>query len=466
MKRFGKTSRPAVSLICGMALIAASFAHALGQQTATAKRALTHQDYDSWHSIQSPQISRDGKFIAYAFMAQDGDSEIVVRNLASGAEWRAPRGYRAPAPPPDDSIPNVAELIAAQARLVRPVFTADSRFVAFSIEPTKAEVNKAKKEKKKPEDMPKNSLGIMDASTGQVTRFEKVKSFQVPEDGSGFIAYLLEAKPEAKKPDDKAATPAASEGVGASPTASQRGSNPTPGPPAGQPGRGGTVREGAQGSSSSSRAKKKEYGSDLILRNLSTGTERTFNDALDYTLSKDAKTLVFAVSSKKEETNGTYALAPQSDAAPVPLLAGKGKYQKLTWDEDQTELAFISDRDDQESKQPKFKVYLWNRAGNATVVEGGGSGQGLDRNHAATSITGSAAEVVSTSSVGFRKDFVVSDKATLGFSLDGSHLFLGAAPPPEPEKSPGRRNSGGRKSPRRSVALEGRLCSADPKSSR
>ena len=76
-------------LLCALALLVTSFAYALGQQT-TAKRALTHQDYDSWHSIQSPQISRDGKFIAYAFMAQDGDSEIVVRNLASGAEWRAP----------------------------------------------------------------------------------------------------------------------------------------------------------------------------------------------------------------------------------------------------------------------------------------------------------------------------------------------------------------------------------------
>src|SRR6058998_3046552 len=140
MKPFGKVSKQLTSAICAIALLASSFAYALGQQK-TSKRALTHQDYDSWHSIQSPQISRDGKFIAYAFMAQDGDSEIVVRNLASGAEWRAPRGYRAPAPPPDISIPNVGELIAANARLSRPFFTADGRFVVFSIEPTKAEVN-------------------------------------------------------------------------------------------------------------------------------------------------------------------------------------------------------------------------------------------------------------------------------------------------------------------------------------
>src|SRR6202040_3602350 len=108
---------------------------------------------------------------------------------------------------------------AAQARLVRPAFTADSRFVVFSIEPTKADVNKAKKAGSSPtvregsggsstsKDMPKNALGIMDLSNGQVTRIENVKSFQVPEDGSGFIAYLLEPKPEPKKPDDRGSSP-------------------------------------------------------------------------------------------------------------------------------------------------------------------------------------------------------------------------------------------------------------------
>jgi len=442
MKHFGRVSRRCTSAICVIALLATSLAHAYGQETSS-KRALAHRDYDSWHSIQSPQISRDGKFIAYAFMAQDGDSEVVVRNLASGNEWRAPRGYRPPVPPPDDPAANVAEILAAQGRLVRPAITADSRFVVFSIEPAKADVNKAKKEKKKPEDMPKNALGIMDTSTGQVTRIEKVKSFQVPEDGSGFIAYLLEAKPEAKKPDDKAATPTTSESAGASPAASPPSSSGGSSPSA-----------GAQGSPSSPRApKKKDYGSDLVLRNLSDGTERTFNDVLDYTLSKDAKTLVYAVSSKKEETNGVFAVATQTEAAPAALLTGKGKYLKPTWDEEQTELAFISDRDDAEAKQPKFKVYLWNRSGNATVIEGGGSSptpgspagqpgwggavrEGLDRNHAATNVISNATEIVSTSSAGFRKDFVVSEKATLGFSLDGARLFLGAAPPPEAEKNP------------------------------
>src|SRR5262249_13400073 len=132
-------------------------------------------------------------FVAYAYVPQDGDGEIVVRNVASGTEWRAPRGYRPPVPPPDDPGTNAAEIQAEQARLLRPVFTADTRVVVFGTEPTKAELNKAKKEKKKPEDMPRNGLSIMDLSNGEVTRIEKVKTFRVPEDGGGFIAYSFES---------------------------------------------------------------------------------------------------------------------------------------------------------------------------------------------------------------------------------------------------------------------------------
>jgi len=408
-------------MLCAIGLIASSLAPAFSQQPASAKRPITHADYDSWRSIVSPQISRDGKFVAYAYMAQDADSDIVVRNVATNVEWRAGRGYRPPAPPPDISLPNSGEIIAEQARLVRPVFTADSRFVLFGIEPNKADLNKAKKEKKRPEEMPKNALGMIDLSNGQVAKVDRVKNFQVPEDGGGFVAYLMEAKP---------APPPAREGAGGNPTV-REGAEPeltvgvddlkNTGKDAGEP---------QAGMPALQRSKKKDYGTDLVLRNTTTGAERTFNDVVDYSLSKDAKTLVFTVSSKSEETNGVYVVSTASDAAPVAVLAGKGKYQKLTWDDEQTELAFISDRDDQTAKQPKFKVYLWERGSGVGVTPGASS------NHTTTAAPPAAIEVVSSSSPGFRKDFVVSDKANLSFSLDGARLFLGATTPPEPDRNP------------------------------
>jgi dipeptidyl aminopeptidase/acylaminoacyl peptidase len=361
---------------------------------ATAKRPLTHRDYDGWRSIQGQTISRDGKFIAYALIPQDGDGEIVVRNLATGAEWRYGRGWRPPTPSPDaDETPAPAALAQA-GRASRVYFTTDSRFAAFTIEPNKDDVLKARREKKAPDAMPKNALGIVDLLNGQVTRVERVKSFQTPEDAPGWIAYQLEAKPEEKKAEDKAAEQKQNENDDED--FQQRG-------------------RGAAGGRTG--AARKEYGSDLVLRNLTTGAERTFADALEYSFSKDARTLVFTVSSRKEEVNGFYAVTPGVDGPPVDLLTGKGKYSKIAWDEGQTQLAFISDRDEEAMRQQtkgsppaRFKLYHWDRK------------------------AAKATEIVSTSTQGFRAGMVISERGALSFSRDGGELFLGAAPPPEPEK--------------------------------
>ncbi len=365
------------------------------QQTAqvSGKRALTHQDYDGWRSIQGQTLSRDGKFLAYAAVPQDGDGEIIVRNLATGTEWRSPRGWRPPTPPPDNAEgPGPGAGFQALAGAVRPRITADSRFAIFTIEPNKADILKARKDKKTPDQMPKNALGIMDLSNGQVTRVERVKNFQVPEDAAGWLAYSLEAKVEERRPEAAADAP--------KPPNDDEAEEDFQRP-------GGAQGRGAAGGRPGAR---KEYGTDLVLRNLANNSERTFTDALDYSFSKDAKTLVYTVSARKEDSNGIFAATPGDEAAPVQLLTGKGKYNKLTWDEDQTQLVFASDKDDAAAKQPKIKLYRWDRK-------------------AAT-----ATEILSTTTEGFRSGMVISERGALSFSADGSKLFLGVAPPPEPEK--------------------------------
>ena len=355
-----------VTQITLVSLLASSF---LAQ---TAKRPLSPKDFDAWRSIQGAQISRDGKFIAYVMQPQDGDGEVFVRSTTGDTEWRAPRGYRPPTPPPDASDPAATAAFQALGRLLRPTFSADGRHLFFNIEPNKADILKARKDKKPAADLPKNALGIMDLATGKVTRVEEVKSYQVPEEGSGFVAILMEQTREEKRTD----------------TASNSNSGPRPSPtPAGR---------------------RKEYGSTLILRDLSDARDRTFADVLDYSFSKDGKSLIFAVQSRKDETNGAFVVTPQDSTPPVALLKGVGKYTKFTWDEDQTQLAFISDRDDAAAKIPKFKVYHWKRGSE------------------------SAAEVVSTRTAGFRPEFVVSEKGSLSFSFDGSRLFISSSPEPEP----------------------------------
>jgi dipeptidyl aminopeptidase/acylaminoacyl peptidase len=362
-------------------LVSSSVSYA---QQSSAKRPLTHADYDNWRAIQGQTLSRDGKYVGYALVPQDGDGEIVVRTLATGKEWRAPRGA-APVNPPQRSPeaepgpgPGPGGGFGQGPFAGRPFFTADSRFVVFQILPSKAEMEKAKKEKKRPDEMPKNAMGIMDLTTGEVTRVDRVKSFQVPEEGNGFFAYSLEAKPEERRPEDRR------------PEASAAPANRGRRDP-----------------------RRKEYGTDLVLRNLTDKSERTFPDVLEYSISKDAKNLVFAVSSKKEENNGAFAVTTASADAPVALLTGKGKYTKFSWDEKQTQLVLLSDRDDAGSAQPRHKLYRWDRKSAA------------------------ATELVSTSTPNFKPGYVISERGPINFSQDGNKVFFGVAPPSEPEKDEG-----------------------------
>jgi hypothetical protein len=68
---------------------------------AQARRPLNHHDYDGWHAIVGQHLSADGKFLAYGVFPQEGDGEVVIRNLVTGKEQREPAGAR---PQPDGGL--------------------------------------------------------------------------------------------------------------------------------------------------------------------------------------------------------------------------------------------------------------------------------------------------------------------------------------------------------------------------
>jgi hypothetical protein len=91
------------------------------------------------------------------------------------------------------------------------------------------------------------------------------------------------------------------------------------------------------------------------------------------------------------------------------VLMGASKYLKHTWDREQTQAAFVSDRDDVAAtpapKSAHFKLYHWPRG------------------------TAAATELVSSATTHFPAAFTVSDKGTIAFSRDGKKLYVPAAPP-------------------------------------
>jgi dipeptidyl aminopeptidase/acylaminoacyl peptidase len=340
------------------------------------KRPLTHRDYDGWRSLSSEVLSRDGRYLAYAYMPQDGDGEIVVRELATGKEQR--QGVGALPPPPVQQPEEVNPEEPLPRPSVKIAITSDSRYVVATTYPAKAETQAAKKQKKKAEDLPKGGLLVVSVATGEATRVASVKSMQVPAKGGSWVAYLKEPKPEDKKGEDKKADD--------KPADEKKAEEKKP------------------------DDKKKEYGSDLVLRDLARGTERTFAGVLEYAFARDGQTLLYAVSSRNEAENGAFAVTPGTEAPPVALLAGKGRYRKLTFDREQTQAAFVSDRDDAGASAPRFKVYYWDRR------------------------APTATEVVSSATAGFPADLAVSEKGQLGFSRDGRKLYVPAGLPAKAPK--------------------------------
>jgi dipeptidyl aminopeptidase/acylaminoacyl peptidase len=164
----------------------------LAPAAAADKRPLTHADYDGWKHIQNQKLSDNGEFLAYALFPQQGDGELVVRNLKTGKEIRETIGQLPPPPAPDFSDPT-AEAPTALTRNVTLSFTRDGRTLVCSTFPTKAEVDQAKRDKKTTgPDSPKNGMRIVDLTTGNVIRVARVKSFQVPARTDGLVAYLKE----------------------------------------------------------------------------------------------------------------------------------------------------------------------------------------------------------------------------------------------------------------------------------
>jgi dipeptidyl aminopeptidase/acylaminoacyl peptidase len=374
--------------------------------TAQTKRPLKHSDADAWRSINSPTLSRNGQFVAYALQPQEGDGEYVVRNLITSKEWRLPSGSTGTAVTGRAGAPRVTAGFAP-----RLAFTADSKLLILSVSPTKAELEKAKKDSK---EAPKAGIAIVELAGGKITRLEGVRGWTLPEENSTYLAYTREPKPANPVTPPKEPREPMSQPVG---PRSPRTTTPA-----------------------------KVYGTELTLRNLTDGSERTLPDVVEYSMTKDAKALVFTVSAKAEENNGVYLAVPGLASAAVPLLAGKGRYQRLTWDEKQDQLVFFADQDEKPSPTaPRYKLYYWERKSSAIsfslppAPERSFTGLAslIAIQPPAALNAAKATELLSTETPGFKKGWLISDRSGLSFSRDGSRLVLSAAPaPPEPTTMP------------------------------
>ena len=372
--------------------------------SAQKKKPLTHDVYDNWKSAGERMISPDGKYIVYTIVSQEGDGELFIRNIGTGYKTAVPRGYNA-------------------------VITKDSRYVVFKIKPAYQDTRQARIKKKKPDEMPKDTLAIMELGNDAVTRLPRVKTYKTPAKAGGWVAYHLEkplpdtAKKKSMAPDSTKAkmdmlAKLADSVIRRSIDSIKGKINREEVIAAAQKAAKEIIKKGeddifatsieyrdAEGDDAPGGAATE--GTDLVIRRLSDKKEKIFKLASEYFFDKKGTRLLVETTKNSKDSNSKamvllYNLQTErTDTVMRGFNDGKG----FVFDENGTQLAFVAERDSSAKALQKF-YKLWYYT------------NGQD----------SAKLLAEKNTVGMQLGNTVSENGNLVFSKDGSKLFFGVAP--------------------------------------
>lgn len=336
-------------LLCTFSL--SGFAQKKTSTSIIQKKPLTHDVYDGWKDIPYKSITNDGNHAAFLINPQDGDGKITFYNFSTSRQ---------------DTVQRAEEV----------ALTYDSKHAIFKIKPQKEKVKDLRRQKKKKEDLPKDSLGIFDFGSRKVDKIANVKSFKLPQKAGDWVAYQKDIQPEEKKVSkDKADTIKKKE----------------------VPDKKKKVKKNSD-----------ENGYTLVLRRLSDRKETLFGFVKDYAFAKFGEGLLFAsTGNDSTQAPGVYWYDLQTQRL-QQLYQGKSKfkYKGFAISEDGKQASFLVDADTTKAPMRYFKLHHW-KAGDSQSTP-----------------------IVDEKTQGVPSDWIVSEHFTPAFSKDGSKLFLGLSPKP------------------------------------
>ncbi|HUR65695.1 MAG TPA: prolyl oligopeptidase family serine peptidase [Chitinophagaceae bacterium] len=371
------------------------------------KKPLDHSVYDSWQHIGERMISNDGKWVVYTIDPQEGDNELVIHSSDAKYKRSVPRGYSA-------------------------LITEDSRYVVFKIKPLFKDTREAKIKKKKAEDMPKDSMAIIELvrkdSLGgkeEIWKTEKIKSFKTPQKSAGWVAYQLDkpsdipAKVKTTEPKANTRTTDSLKQVidslqrviATMPQGKKKNKNkdeddaeeeqanlaPDFGP------RTPDFSINADGDDAATA----EPSNDLIVRELGTGKEMVIKRVLEYYFSKTGNKLLLEQTKNPSDSLSMrqILLYDLNKGTSAILSRGGNDYKNFALSDDGSQIAYVAERDAGSKDLLKFYKLWYYKTG-------------MD----------SAELIADKNSVGMQLGMTVSEFGNTGFSKSGKRLFFGTSP--------------------------------------
>lgn len=254
----------------------------LGLNFASAQQlSLEHEDVSTWKEIDNTRISDDGRWVTYQLTPIEGDPSLHIYDGQTGKSVSFER--------------------ASGARL-----SVDGRYAVFTIEAPADSVRALRRQKVKDDDLPKDTLAIYNLATGDLEKIPSVKSFQLPDKWSGWLAYHLE------------------------PTGDVNG-----------------------------KKENGKNGSVLMIRSLDGAESLEVPFARQYTHAEEGERfLIESTGNDSTFLPGVYLFEPGMTAL-QPIFRSKGTYKYLSFDEPGRQIAFLANLDTTEAQIPPFQVFYW-----------------------------------------------------------------------------------------------------------
>jgi len=278
------------------------------------KKSLTHSVYDFWKEIGFRALSNDGNWAVYTVNPQEGDGKTIIYHLKTNQI---------------DSVQRASQV----------EISPDNQFVVFKISPPQKVIKDLRRQKKKKEDMPRDTLGIYTLQTKQLVKIANLKSFKLPEKAGNWLAYQMEQieKKETPKKDT---------------TQKEE-----------------IKKEEAKKNAKPKKKESEENGYRLVLRRLANGKETAFDFVKEYKFDKFGKNLIFSTTGNDSTLfAGVYVYDLQNEKVRPIFRAKRGNFKNLAFDESGNQVAFVADLDTTKAPVRYFKLYYWKNGQDSALA--------------------------------------------------------------------------------------------------